>query len=138
MRYQVREDRLTVVLAEVDVERRDGRAEPPARQQRDGERRLVADLEREAVAGAETAQRERGGARLGAPVELARGEGALVPDQRGRVGRAARARLQEGDEAQGRKSFRSSRCQTAGGTRWRGVYAASEGLAVASTPHFAV
>src|SRR2546422_7063871 len=30
------------------------------------------------------------------------------------------------------------RCQTSAGARWRGVYAASEGLAVASTPHFAV
>ena len=130
-------------MFEQRVEEGDGRSGLPAGEQRDGEGPAIRDRDGDPVAGLHALCRERARQGLGTTVELGERERALGPDERGPVRGAAGARLEEPDEVPShrryaRKSLRLIRCQTSGGTRWRGVKAASEGLAVASTPHFAV
>ncbi len=92
--------------------------------------------------GVEPALDERPREAAGAALELLPGERAAVPESAALLGER-RAVLSRSDakfsatRATAGRSFRSIRCQTSAGTRWRGVYAASDGLAVASTPHFA-
>ncbi len=141
---EIREDVGAFLILQKRVEGSHGGAELPARDERDRESPVVSDRERDAIAGLHAAGRECLRERAHPQIQLAECQGTAVPDERGLLGSAARAGFEAPGEVlrhgrvQAKKSLRSIRCQTSDGTRCRGVYEASDGLAVASTPHFAV